>query len=560
MLEVEVMNNSRWYIILSLLVLVSIIASSGCVKFNPAGKTSSALISDATLATEIDSQAKPVNATNAFTVTTEKIYLSLKLNNAPANTQVIAKLTYLGGEAASMANTTLFNNSQAGEGNGYMSFAMKAPTGGFPQGNYQVAISANGQDPLNIPFTVQNLSTQKGWPVVSKFTTSKDTIASGQSVTLSWDVADATRITLQPEIGTITASGTRAVTPSVTTTYKIIASNDAGSTTRELTVTVGAAVTGAPDLIITDVWLEGCMIYYKIKNTGSNDSVPTTTYIYVDNLLPTMGWSSFVDVLKPGQEKGMVFSSYQWPWCGQSGGVEGSAGGITGGLSGHFVAAYHPGGSYSGSVNAGYVDWSLLNHQVKVCADAKNEATEADKTNNCMLKIWGILLDYDLLPLAHLASWKNTSGNVPAFGSESNQAGGFIKMGDGSLEMVPEQVPQGWIQGYWGAFFTDPETRVPQTAYIKIPAKMHFVSTVGLAQNATGSDGVTFKLGLKDMSDTMNFLPGKKMTVPGQFETWDVDLSDYAGQIALIVLRVEAGPSAINDFAVWRQGRLIQVP
>ena len=133
-------------------------------------------------------------------------------------------------------------------------------------------------------------------------------------------------------------------------------------------------------------------------------------------------------------------------------------------------------------------------------------------------------------------------------------------MGDGSLEMVPEQVPQGWIQGYWGAFFTDPETRVPQTAYIKIPAKMHFVSTVGLAQNATGSDGVTFKLGLKDMSDTMNFLPGKKMTVPGQFETWDVDLSDYAGQIALIVLRVEAGPSAINDFAVWRQGRLIQVP
>ena len=132
------MNNSRWYVILSLLVLISIIASSGCgVKFNPSGKTSSsALISDTTLATDIDSQSKPVSATNAFTVTTEKIYLSFKLNNAPANTQVMAKLTYLGGEAANLANSSMFNSSQAGEGNGYMSFAMKAPPGGFPQGNY----------------------------------------------------------------------------------------------------------------------------------------------------------------------------------------------------------------------------------------------------------------------------------------------------------------------------------------------------------------------------------------------------------------------------------------
>ena len=145
---------------------------------------------------------------------------------------------------------------------------------------------------------------------------SQDTVPAGQSVTLSWDVSNATQITLQPEIGTIAASGTRSVTPSITTTYKIIASNDAGSTTREISVSVGAAVSGAPDLVITDVWLEGCMIYYKIKNIGTADSPATTTYIYVDNLFPPMGGTSFVDVLKPGQEKSMVFSSYQWPWCG----------------------------------------------------------------------------------------------------------------------------------------------------------------------------------------------------------------------------------------------------
>ena len=161
--------------------------------------------------------------------------------------------------------------------------------------------------------------------------------------------------------------------------------------------------------------------------------------------------------------------------------------------------------------------------------------------------------------LASLASWKNGSGEVPAFGVETSQSGAYIKMSDGGLEMVPEQVPQGWIQGYWGSFYTDQETRTDQVAAIKIPTKLHFIATVGLSPSATGSDGVTFKLGLKDLSDTMNFLPGKTMTVPGQFETWDINLSDYEGQKVFFVLRVEAGGSAANDFAVWKSAHLVQV-
>ena len=95
----------------------------------------------------------------------------------------MAKLTYLGGEAANLANSTIFSSSQTGQGNGYMAFAMKSPPGGFPQGNYQVAVTANGQDQVTVPFTVQNLQ-PKGWPVVNKFTSSPDTVAAGQSVTL----------------------------------------------------------------------------------------------------------------------------------------------------------------------------------------------------------------------------------------------------------------------------------------------------------------------------------------------------------------------------------------
>jgi len=70
---------------------------------------------------------------------------------------------------------------------------------------------------------------------------------------------------------------------------------------------------------------------------------------------------------------------------------------------------------------------------------------------------------------------------------------------------------------------------------------------------------VTFKFGLKDLNDTVTWIGSKKATTPGAFEDWDINLSDYEGQKYSIVLRVEAGDSPVNDFAIWNQARLIQV-
>lgn len=542
-------------LIITILLTITFLAilMPGCLKLSAGGNNASSLISEATLATGVDSQSKPVNASNTFTVATDTIYLSLKLNNAAANTQVMAKLTYLSGEVASLANSIMFTSTQTGQGTQYMYFAMKAPPGGFPQGNYQVNISANGQDQSSLPFTVQNLSVQTGWPSINSFTATPDTVAAGQTVTLTWDVSNATRVTIQPEIGTVPSSGTRTITPSATSEYILTAINDAGAPTKHLTITVGAAVAGAPDLIITDAWLEGCMIYYKIKNIGTVDAMPSTSLLTVDNLFPPMGGSSYVEIMKPGQERTLSFSSYQWPWCGTNTAATGAA---TAGFSPNSIAAHFQ--SVPTPQTSSYVEFTL-NHEVKVCANAKDPIAEADTSNNCMLKLFGPLLDWNLLPLAHLAGWKNSAGDVPDFGSESNPKGGYIKMGDGSLEVIPEQVPQGWIQGYWGYFYTDTQTHSDQTAAIKLPPKTHLIATVGLSSGAVGSDGVTFKVGMKDLSDTVNFLPGKQMTIPGQFENWDVNLSDYAGQKVFIILRVEAGSTGVNDFAIWKEARLVQI-
>ena len=563
------MKSLHWYLILATLMIISLSAFPGCVKVNPGGKVVLP-VSDVTLAAAVDSESKPVNATNTFTVATEAIYISLKLNEAPANTQVMARLTYLSGEATSLANSTMFSQTLSGQGTKYLAFTVKPPPGGFPQGNYQVSLSVNGQDQASLPFSVQNLSAQQGWPVIGKFSVTPDTVAAGGSVTLNWDVSGATRISLQPEIGTVPASGTRSVSPAATTVYKLTASNEAGATTSQLTVHVGMALAGAPDLVITDLWLEVCTIYYRIKNTGAVDSPQTYTYLYVDNMFPPMGGSSFVDVLKPGEERGAQFSSYQWPWC-QAGTMPAAGGGGPHGTVGHLTAAavaLAPAPNDTPDSGGGsYMDFSDMNHMIKACADAENKALEVNKNNNCASKIYGLLFKYDLLPQSHMARWVGNMGPIDYFTSEGSTTGAHFPLTNGAVEMIPPRVPNGWIQGYFGYFYTnqggtlggvDSGPTATPILPIRIPPKTKFIGRVGLAANATGSDGVTFKFGLQGLDDVTNILQSKTITQPGTSEDWVIDLKDYEGQVAYFILRTEAGASAVNDFAVWSEGRLEQ--
>jgi hypothetical protein len=530
--------SSYRYLISALILIISLVAGAGCVKVKVADLSGpSAAVSDATLSNAVDRDGRPINASTTFLVNAEVIYLSVRLNNAPANTQVLVKLTYVGGEMPSLANTTMYNNTQTGQGTGYLAFAMTPPPGGFPQGDYTVQVTANGQEVTSTPFKVENLSAQKGWPRINKFSASPTTVPQGQPVTLTWDISDATRISLQPEIGSIPAVGTRSVTPTVTTTYQLTAANDAGASKAQATVYVTAPLAGQPDLTIMSAWLEGNMIYYRIKNGGKIDSPQTYTHLYVDNLYPPMGGESFVDVLKPGQEKVLVFSSYEWPYGPDSGGVS----------------------SWNPDVDVIY-DPSIMNHTVKVCADSKDQSAETNENNNCIFKIWGNLWNYDLLAISHLPTYYNSWDRLDRLEglTEGDKKGARIKLSDGSLEMVPEAKPQGFIRGKWGVFYTD-IYGVTRTYPIKIPPKLHFKTRVGLSNYASGSDGVTFKVGFLDSMDTLRWLGEKKMTVPGKFEDWDVDLSDQEGTFGYLLLQVDAGTSFVNDYAIWKDARLIQV-
>ena len=93
-------------------------------------------------------------------------------------------------------------------------------------------------------------------PTIGTFTADVLTIQEGESATLSWQVIDATSISIDPVVGDVssTPAGSYTVMPTETTTYTLTASNIAGSVTEEITITVGTeGMQAAIDLVIKDI-------------------------------------------------------------------------------------------------------------------------------------------------------------------------------------------------------------------------------------------------------------------------------------------------------------------
>jgi peptidoglycan-associated lipoprotein len=84
----------------------------------------------------------------------------------------------------------------------------------------------------------------------------------GESTKLSWDSSNATSVTIDNGIGTVEASGSRAISPRVSTTYKATATAQSGNpATAEVRVTVTPPKTiteqpSLPPVIPIDKWIE----------------------------------------------------------------------------------------------------------------------------------------------------------------------------------------------------------------------------------------------------------------------------------------------------------------
>jgi len=91
--------------------------------------------------------------------------------------------------------------------------------------------------------TDQPSSSHSESPVIDAFEASPDAIATGMTSTLTWNVINATSVSISPDIGSVNVSGSIAISPMTTTDYTLTASNEYDTVTATIRVSVIAEST-----------------------------------------------------------------------------------------------------------------------------------------------------------------------------------------------------------------------------------------------------------------------------------------------------------------------------
>ncbi len=129
-------------------------------------------------------------------------------------------------------------------------------------------------------------------------------ITRGTSVLLTWAVTGADQVYLDKE--KVQATGTRLVTPNVSTDYHLLANNPGGTVDRIVTI----SVQDLPDLIVTNIALTPSYgISYTIRNKGPGD-VTRSFLIQVTANNNVIESDRPVSVLPAGQEAQLVVPNY----------------------------------------------------------------------------------------------------------------------------------------------------------------------------------------------------------------------------------------------------------
>ena len=141
-------------------------------------------------------------------------------------------------------------------------------------------------------------------PTCHSFNTNRPVIMPGQTSTLSWQVSNAARIRIEPEVGHVSALGSRTVKPSAATTYTLIAANKAGESRQTCRVEVGEApavqrhVIEQPAIltelieppVVTSQAVEPPVASSKVSGLPALHSFNTTRPVIMPGQTSTLSW------------------------------------------------------------------------------------------------------------------------------------------------------------------------------------------------------------------------------------------------------------------------------
>jgi hypothetical protein len=350
-----------------------------------------------------------------------------------------------------------------------------------------------------------------GLPVVNYFMANPPIISAGSSTTLSWDVSNATSVTIEPGVGSVGLTGTALVSPATNTNYTLTASNSVAFYSLTITVMITGGVDATPPSVpallspASGVVLPQKTVPWSFDWSDSSDAesgimqyqlqvyrVVSSPFIDVNTL--SSDYSQVVEVAYP------YISGWKWR-----------------------VRAQNNVGLWS--------DWS------------------AERTFDVEPRVF-----YDFVDKAQSAAiWKNGVFTDLGWGIVQND--GFARyhinqmLDDGNiypkvLETHPQWVSNGSIEGMY--------------PMVTVPAGAKFIAKVGFVSGATGTDGVLFRLTWKESGSPATVsLGGKSVTYGGPIDSFEANLSPYAGKTGQFGLKVEAGASSGQDWAAWAEAKIV---
>jgi hypothetical protein len=261
----------------------------------------------ALLTTQVDSTGNALNSSTVFSVDTPRILCSAGTAGLPATAVVQAKWLFNDGASWRLLKEEFLPAAGAA----YLVFAVNAPATGWLPGNYSVSLLLGGRELTAKQFSVKTAE-DTPLPVINNFSATPATVTLGQPLTLSWNVSGASRIWIDPDIGSVEAGGSRAVTPRAGTTYTVTALSSGGPSAKSISVQVLPPVTVTADLAVTDVFREASMVYYTVRNNGTAASQPSSANLYVG--MNTVS-SGYIPPIEPGQQKTLVFGRFSWSYA-----------------------------------------------------------------------------------------------------------------------------------------------------------------------------------------------------------------------------------------------------
>lgn len=202
----------------------------------------------------------------------------------------------------------------------------------------------------------------------------------------------------------------------------------------------------------------------------------------------------------------------------------------------------------------------------KAEVDPTNTIAEANETNNGLEQPTAVnnpAVVFDFVTKAPNAKWQGGPPlvDLPWPGGEGDSNGfarwvssGNLETGGAiqgqCLETHPRWVDNGYIAGTYTELYTSGYT---------VQSGDRFRAVVGLLQNANAGN-VTFKVMLRTTSSGNPWIAQVADAYGDGFKTIDVDLSPYAGQKADVILQVDAGANASQDWACWLQAVIYRYP